>query len=99
MRRLTPLDEGSVMAAKRMEGTSGTAFPGHTATDESVLVVTEGRCTIEFAETRHDLAPGDAFVVPSGEWHKVTGGPDFKAVHVMPKAIRFDFFERPDPDI
>lgn len=94
MKKVTPLQEGALLSAKRMEGTSETPFPGHTASIESVLVVTEGRCIIEFADARHELQAGDAFLVPPDQWHRVTGDPDFKAVHVMPTDIRFDFFER-----
>ncbi|HLS26783.1 MAG TPA: AraC family ligand binding domain-containing protein [Beutenbergiaceae bacterium] len=95
MKKVTALQEGSLFSAKQMQGASGTAFPGHTASTESVLVVTEGRCIIEFAGSSHTLSAGDAFVVPPEEWHQVTGDPDFTAVHVMPKDIRFDFRERP----
>lgn len=95
MKKVTPLQDGRLFTAKQMEGTSGTPFPGHTASIESVLVVTEGRCTIEFTDARHELTAGDTFLVPPDEWHQVTGDPDFKAVHVMPKDIRFDFADRP----
>lgn len=93
MRKVTPLNEGSLFTVKQMHGTEGTAFPGHTASIESVLVVVEGRCTIAFAESSHELGAGDTFVVPADKWHQITGDPDFKAVHVMPNEIRFDFSE------
>ena len=90
-RKVTTLADGTDLVAKRMEGASGTAFPEHAASLESVLVVTDGRCIIKFRDTEHGLAPGDSLVVPAGEWHQVVAAPQFAAVHVMPKDIRFTF--------
>lgn len=95
MKKVTALQEGTLLIAKQMQGSSRTAFPSHTASAESMLVITKGRCIIEFDSTSHTLTAGDAFVVPPGQWHQVTGDPDFTAVHVMPRDIRFDFRERP----
>ena len=91
MRKVTTLADGAVLVAKRMEGASGTAFPAHTASLESVLVVTAGQCVISFPDADHQLAAGDSFVVPADEWHQVVADPQFTAVHVMPKDIRFTF--------
>lgn len=91
MRQTTPLREGAVLITKEMKGTDGTEFPRHTASLESVLVVLDGSCTLTFADAAHELRAGDTFVVPADEVHKVAGTPDFTAVHVMPKDIRFDF--------
>lgn len=90
-RRVTPLEEGSLLVAKRMEGAEGISFPGHTASVESVLVVTEGRCVVKFRDADRVLSAGDTFLVPPDEWHQVVADPDFRAVHVMPKEIRFEF--------
>lgn len=76
---------------KRMEGTDGSEFPRHTASHESVLVVMTGKCRIVFPDAAHDLNPGDTFIVPADEVHQVIGQPDFTAIHIMPKDIRFDF--------
>lgn len=89
--KVTPLQEGSLWVTKRMEATLGFAMPGHTASVESVLVVTEGRCIVKFLDTEHPLSEGDSFVVPPDVWHQVVADPNFKAVHVMPKEIRFRF--------
>lgn len=91
MRRVTPLQEGSLFETKRMEGGPGTSFPRHRASTESVLVVTEGHCIITLSDTDHSLEAGDSFVVPADEWHQVLANPDFKAVHIMPKEIEFVF--------
>ncbi|MGM7668705.1 cupin domain-containing protein [Microbacterium sp. A93] len=91
MKQTVPLDEGSDLVAKRMEGTEGTPFPRHMASHESVLVMVEGSCTITFPDVAHELQTGDTFIVPADEVHQVVGTPDFAAVHIMPKDIRFTF--------
>lgn len=91
MKNTVSLLEGAALMTKRMEGTEGTAFPQHTASLESVLVMIEGSCTISFGDVSHELRPGDTFVVPADEVHQLVGTPDFRAIHVMPKDIRFTF--------
>ncbi|USQ78660.1 cupin domain-containing protein [Ornithinimicrobium faecis] len=91
MRETVELAEGAALVMKRMVGTDGTAFPAHTASLESALVIVEGSCSITFADAVHELGVGDTFVVPAGEVHHVAGTPDFAAVHVMPRDIRFNF--------
>lgn len=89
--KVTPLQEGELWVTKQMEGTSGVSLPGHRASIESVVVVIEGQCVIRFPDADHVLMQGASFVVPPGAWHQVTADPDFKAIHIMPKEIRFDF--------
>ncbi len=91
MKNTVPLKEGDVLVTKRMVGTEGTAFPRHTASLESALVILEGACTITFTDATHELRAGDTFIVPADEVHQISGTPDFTAVHVMPKDIRFTF--------
>lgn len=91
MKKTVSLEEGSVLVTKRMIGTEGTAFPKHTASRESALVILEGSCSITFSNAVHELRSGDTFVVPADEVHQVVGTPDFTAVHVMPKDIHFNF--------
>lgn len=91
MKKTTSLREGTALMTKLMEATDGTEFPRHTASHESALILLEGSCTITFPDATHDLHAGDTFVVPADEIHQVVGTPDFRAVHVMPKGIRFDF--------
>lgn len=89
--KVTPLQDGSLFVTKRMEATSGKAMPRHKASIESVLVVTDGQCLIKFDDENHVVAQGESFVVPADLWHQVVADPDFKAVHIMPKEIRFEF--------
>lgn len=85
------LAEGSTFVAKRMQASSGTGFPRHKASTESVLVVTEGRCLIRYASRTETLDAGDTAVIPADDWHQVEADPHFTATHVMPKDIRFTF--------
>lgn len=91
MRKTVDLHDGAVLMTKRMEGTDGTEFPRHKASLESALVMLEGSCTIAFPNAVHELRPGDTFIVPADVVHHVVGTPDFKAIHIMPRDIRFDF--------
>lgn len=91
MRRTVDLLDGAVLMTKQMEGSDGTEFPNHTASLESVLVMLEGSCTITLPDAAHELRPGDTFIVPADVVHHVAGTPDFRAIHIMPKDIRFDF--------
>lgn len=91
MKNTVSLKDGDVLMTKRMEGTDGTAFPEHTASLESALVMLDGVCTITFADAVHELRAGDTFIVPANEVHQVVGKPAFTAIHIMPKEIRFDF--------
>lgn len=91
MKKTIPLDEGTDLVAKKMVGTGGTPFPQHSASHESVLLIVDGSCTITFPHVVRELQTGDTFIVPAHEVHQVVGTPDFAAVHVMPKNIRFTF--------
>ncbi len=91
MYRTVSLKEGDVLQTKRMEGSDGAEFPKHSASLESVLVVLEGSCTIAFDKDVHVLNAGDTFIVPADDVHQVVANPDFKAIHIMPKDIRFVF--------
>lgn len=85
------LQEGAVLVTKEMKGTDAAAFPKHTASLESALIMLEGAATITFPDAAHTLRTGDTFIVPAGVVHQIVGSPDFTAVHVMPKDIRFNF--------
>lgn len=91
MYKTVSLNEGEALVTKRMEGSDGAAFPRHSASLESALVVLEGSCTITFSHDVHTLHAGDTFVVPADDVHQVISNPDFKAIHIMPKDICFSF--------
>lgn len=91
MAPVTKLSEGSTLVSKQMKGASEEDFPGHTASEESTLVVTSGSVILRFDDEDVPLEVGDAHVIPADKWHRVVPNPEFTAVHSMPKTIRFDF--------
>lgn len=91
MYKTTPLMEGRVLVSRQMEGSNDAAFPKHTASLESALVMMEGTAAIAFGDDVHILKEGDTFIVPADDVHQVKAAPAFKAIHIMPKDIRFDF--------
>lgn len=88
---VVPLETGVMFETKRMEGRSGTALPKHRASIESALVVISGECVLALAGTDRVLKQGDSVIIPADEWHQITAHPEFKAIHIMPLGIRFEF--------
>ena len=91
--RIKLLAKGGKFTAKQMEAKSGDLLPKHIASIESVLIVLEGACVLALAGTNHSLKQGDSFIVPPEIEHQIRAIEDFKAVHVMPNDIEFQFFE------
>ena len=89
--KVTPLQEGSLFVTKQMEARAGVSMPRHKSSIESVLVVTDGQCTIKFDDESYALAQGQSFIVPPQKWHQVVADTDFKAIHIMPEEIQFEF--------
>ncbi|MGO2618828.1 hypothetical protein [Glutamicibacter ardleyensis] len=55
------------------------------------MIGTEGSCELSFPDAVHILNTGDTFIVPADVVHQIVGTPNFSAVHIMPKDIRFNF--------
>jgi|SRR5690625_1081520 len=89
--QVSVLEEGAVFDTKQMEATEGVQWPRHKASDESVLVVTEGSLVVEFPESQPVLQVGDSIIIPADVWHEIVPHPAFKAIHIMPKGIKFTF--------
>ena len=89
--QVTPLEEGELFDTKRMEAAEGVQWPRHRASAESVLVVTEGQLIVEFPDTQPALSAGESIVIPADVYHEIVPNPAFKAIHIMPKDIRFTF--------
>ncbi|MCG2418082.1 cupin domain-containing protein [Aequorivita sp. F47161] len=87
------LATGSVLIAKQMQANAGEILPAHLANLESILLVQEGECVLNINGKDHILKQGDAFVVPPEIKHQIKVNKDFKAVHFMPKEIKFTFFK------
>lgn len=85
------LEEGALFSTKQMEADSGRLLPRHKASIESVLVVIDGACVVTMSGTDYALNRGNSLVIPEGEWHQIKAHPQFKAIHVMPRQITFEF--------
>lgn len=89
--QVTELEAGALFDTKQMEATEGVKWPRHRASTESVLVVTEGQLIVEFPDRQPILTAGESIVIPADENHEIVPDPAFKAIHIMPKDIRFTF--------
>lgn len=87
----TLLEEGELFDLKQMFATDGAAMPRHRASRESALIVTDGQCLVKFDDGSRVLGQGDSVILSEGVWHAVHADPEFTAVHIMPKGIRFTF--------
>lgn len=85
--------KGKKFNAKQMSAKAGELLPEHVASLESVLVVIEGECIIKLDGKNNNLSQGDSFVVPAEIKHQIEAVTDFKAIHVMPNDIEFEFFK------
>lgn len=85
------LAQGKVYVAKEMAARAGVLMPKHTATEESVIVIQEGACVMHLDGSDQVLNRGDVFIVPANVKHQIETTEDFKAVHVMPNGIAFEF--------
>lgn len=85
------LEEGELFDTKQMSATAGATMPRHKASRESALIVTHGQCVVKFDEENRVLEQGESVILPEDAWHAVQADPEFTAVHIMPKGIRFTF--------
>lgn len=90
--KVTLISEGDELRIKRMEANAGELLPQHSASLESVLVVTEGECIFRLPDGEHLLNRGDSIVVPAQVTHQIKAVQDLKALHIMPRDIKFEFF-------
>lgn len=86
------LASGSKLIAKQMQANAGELLPAHLANVESILLIQEGECIFKMNAKDKVLKQGDVIIVPPDTKHQIKANHDFKAVHFMPKAIKFEFF-------
>ena len=89
--QVTQLDQGEVFETKRMEAAEGVQWPRHKASHESVLVVTEGTLKVAYSDAQSVVRTGESIVIAADTWHEIVPDPTFRAIHIMPKGIRFTF--------
>lgn len=85
------IEEGDELIVKQMKADAGQLLPKHKASDESVIVICEGKCIMKFPETEHLLEEGESIIIPTNVWHQILVKQDFRALHIMPKGIQFEF--------
>lgn len=90
--KVRALSKGENLLAKEMSANAGDLLPKHLANAESVLVVIAGEGIMHINHQETTLKPGVAFNVPANVKHQIEAKSDFKAVHVMPNDIQFEFF-------
>ncbi len=86
------LASGNSFTAKLMQANAGKLLREHLASTESILVIQEGECVFNMNGKDLTLKQGEAIVVPSETKHQIKAIKDFKAIHFMPKNIKFQFF-------
>src|SRR5690554_4188283 len=91
--KVTELAIGAELIAKQMQAEAGDLLPKHLANLESIIYVNEGACILHINDEDKHLKVGDAFVIPPEIIHQIKAITDFKAVHFMPKGIKFKFFK------
>lgn len=87
------LAEGKSYIAKEMAANAGVFLPKHIATEESILVIQKGACVMHLGDSAQILNEGDVFIVPGNVKHQIETKENFKAVHVMPNSIEFEYFK------
>lgn len=87
------LARGKSYVAKEMAAKAGVFMPKHLASRESLLVIQQGACLIHLENSTQTLNEGDVFIVPANLKHQIETNQDFKAIHIMPPDIKFEFFK------
>lgn len=91
--KIKELASGVDLVAKQMQANAGELLPKHLASTESILFIQEGECIFKINGEDKLLKQGDAIVVPAKVQHQIKAESEFKAVHFMPKNIKFQFFK------
>lgn len=91
--KVRPIAMGTELVAKQMQSKAGDILPKHLANVESILFIHEGECILHIKGEEVPLKAGEGYVIPENEKHQIEVTANFKGLHVMPKDIRFEFFE------
>ena len=90
--RVRLMASGDKLEAKEMRASGGDLLPEHIANLESILFVQEGEIIFYMKGEEQVLSSGDCIIVPPKIRHQIRAKTEFKAVHFMPKEIKFQFF-------
>ncbi len=91
--RVRTIATGREMVAKQMQADAGDLLPEHTASLESILFIHEGACVLTMAGEEIPLEAGVGHVIPPDTRHQIRVVSDFKGLHIMPRSIRFEYFD------
>lgn len=83
---------GNNLILKQMKAKAGDLLPKHLADAESILFVHEGECILNMNGEDIVLKQGDGYVIPPDTKHQIKVVKDFKGLHFMPVAIKFQYF-------
>lgn len=87
------LANGQNLIVKQMTSNAGDLLPKHSADVESMIFIHEGECVLSMNGELQTLKAGDAFCIPAHQIHQFKAVTDFTGIHIMPKEIKFQFFE------
>lgn len=90
--KISMIASGKNLVAKQMQAKAGDLLPEHLADAESILFVHEGESILHIHDKDIILKQGDGYVIPPGTRHQIKAVTDFKGLHYMPIAIKFEFF-------
>ncbi|MBW7858504.1 MAG: cupin domain-containing protein [Leptonema sp. (in: Bacteria)] len=76
-----------------MASRAGSLLPKHSADVESMIFIHEGECILNINDELQTLKAGDAFCIPAQKIHQFKAITDFIGIHIMPKEIKFQFFD------
>lgn len=91
--KIKVLANGQNLIVKQMISNSGALLPKHSADVESMIFIHEGECVLSMNGELQTLKAGDAFCIPAQQIHQFKAITDFIGIHIMPKEIKFQFFD------
>jgi len=89
---VSTIASGKNLIAKQMQAKAGDLLPKHLADMESIVVIHEGECILKIHGEDVSLKKGEGYVIPPDIKHQIKVVADFKGLHFMPIAIKFEFF-------
>ena len=89
---VSSIASGKNLIAKQMKAEAGDLLPKHLADVESILFIHEGECILNMNGEDIILKHGEGYVIPPETKHQIKAITDFKGIHFMPIAIKFEYF-------
>src|SRR5690625_2989375 len=80
------------LVAKQMQAEAGALLPKHLAAVESILFIHQGECIFNMKDEDIVLKQREGYIIATDTKHPIRATTDFKGLHFMPKAIKFEYF-------